>query len=144
MKKLIIKIFDFFIKIFGKEMFMYLFFGVLTTVINFIAYYIFNVIFKSSAGISTTLAFIVSIIFAYITNKKWVFNSKTSSIKELVTEIFKFISARLVTYFIDLFLMIILVDKLHYNSLICKLLVNILVIILNYIFSKLLVFKKNK
>lgn len=144
MKKLITKIFDFFIKIFGKEMFMYLFFGVLTTVINFIAYYIFNVICKSSAGISTTLAFIISIIFAYITNKIWVFNSKTNNIKELVTEIFKFISARLVTYFIDLFLMIILVDKLHYNSLICKLLVNILVIILNYIFSKLLVFKKNK
>lgn len=136
------KIYNYIIKIIGKETFWYLFFGVLTTLINFITYYIFNIALSFSAGISTTIAFIISVIFAYITNKTWVFNSKKHKIIELVKEISLFFAARIFTYFFDLILMIIFVDKLHYNSVICKLIVNILVIILNYIFSKLIVFKK--
>ena len=136
------KIYNYIIKLIGKETFWYLFFGVLTTLINLITYYIFNVLLKFSAGISTTIAFVVGVIFAYITNKKWVFNSKKNKLKELLKEISLFFLARIFTYIIDLILMIILVDKLHYNSIVCKLLVNIIVIILNYVFSKLIVFKK--
>lgn len=136
------KIYNYIIKLIGKETFWYLFFGALTTLINLITYYIFNVLLEFSAGISTTIAFVVGVIFAYITNKKWVFNSKKNKLKELLKEISLFFLARIFTYIIDLILMIIFVDKLHYNSIICKLVVNIIVIILNYIFSKLLVFKK--
>ena len=128
----------------GKEMFMYLFFGVVTTIINLIVYYIFNIWLGLNVGISTTIAFICSVIFAYITNKLYVFESKTKTVKKVANEIIKFFSARIFTYFVDLFLMILLVDKLNFNSLLCKILVNALVIIINYLLSKLIVFKKSK
>lgn len=128
----------------GKEMFMYLFFGVVTTIINLIVYYIFNIWLGVNVGISTTIAFICSVIFAYITNKLYVFESKTKTVKEVVNEMIKFFSARIFTYFVDLFLMILFVDKLNFNSLLCKILVNGLVIIINYLLSKLIVFKKSK
>ncbi len=136
------KIYELIIKLIGREMFMYLVFGVLTTLVNFIVYYICNIILTMSAGLSTTIAYIISIIFAYITNKIWVFNSVTNTKKETFNEFIKFISARIFTYFVDLVLIIILVDKMHFNSLLMKILVNILVIILNYIASKLVIFKK--
>ena len=134
------KLYDFI----GKEMIMYLFFGVVTTIINLIVYYIFNILLDVNVGISTTIAFICSVIFAYITNKLYVFESKTKTVKEVVNEIIKFFIARIFTYFVDLFLMILLVDKLNFNSLLCKILVNGLVIIINYLFSKLIIFKKDK
>lgn len=136
-------IINFFIKLLGKEMFMYLLFGGLTTVINIIVYYLCTVI-GISTGISTTIAFIVSVIFAYITNRKWVFESKATTKEGIINEIWKFASVRIATYFMDLGLMILLVDVLGWNGLLCKILVNILVIILNYIASKLIVFKKEK
>lgn len=142
MKKLITNIINYFIKLMGREVFMYLLFGGLTTVINIVVYYLCTLI-NIPTGISTTIAFIVSVLFAYVTNRKWVFQSKAKG-KEIFNEIWKFFSVRIGTYFIDLGLMILLVDKLEWNGLLCKVLVNILVIILNYIASKLIVFKKNK
>ena len=141
MVKLVKKVIDFFIKLLGREVFMYLLFGGLTTLINIIVYYLCTLI-SISTGISTTIAFIVSVIFAYVTNRKWVFESKATTKKEILNEIWKFLSVRIGTYFMDLILMILLVDKLGWNGLICKILVNILVIILNYIASKLIIFKK--
>ena len=141
MIKLVKKIIDFFIKLLGREVFMYLLFGGLTTLINIIVYYLCTLV-KMSTGISTTIAFIVSVIFAYITNRKWVFESKATTKKKILNEIWKFLSVRIGTYFMDLLLMILLVDKLSWNGLICKIIVNILVIVLNYIASKLIIFKK--
>ena len=135
------KIINYFIKLLGREAFMYLVFGVLTTIVNFIIYYIFNIILSFSAGFSTTIASAIAILFAYITNKIWVFESKTSNKKELFSEFLKFISARIFTYFVDLILLVIFVDKLHFNSIIMKIIVSIIVIVLNYIASKLVIFK---
>lgn len=140
--KLIKKIIDFFIKLLGREVFMYLLFGGLTTLINIIVYYLCTLI-NISTGISTTIAFIVSVIFAYVTNRKWVFESKAKG-KEIISEIWKFFSMRILTYFMDLGLMILLVDIWGWNGLVCKILVNILVIVLNYVFSKLIIFKSKR
>lgn len=140
MKKLITNIINYFIKLMGREVFMYLLFGGLTTLINIIVYYLCTLI-SIPTGISTTIAFIVSVIFAYVTNRKWVFESKAQG-KEILNEIWKFFSVRIATYFIDLGLMILLVDTLDWNGLLSKILVNIIVIVLNYIASKLIVFRK--
>ncbi len=143
MKNLVKNFFNFFIRLFGLEMFMYLIFGGLTTLINIIVYYICT-IFNFSTAVSTTVAFIISVIFAYVTNRKWVFNSKASKPSEILSELWKFFSVRIFTYFADLILMILLVDKLYFNELVCKIAVNLLVIVLNYIASKVIVFRKRK
>lgn len=140
--QLIKKIIDFFMNLMGREVFMYLLFGGLTTIINIIVYYI-----GSLAGLTTAvanfIANVISILFAYFTNKKYVFESKAITKKEKWAEFVKFISARIATFIMDMVLMILLVDVLGWNNLLCKILVNILVIILNYVFSKIFVFKKN-
>ena len=139
--ELIKKIIDFFINLMGREVFMYLLFGGLTTLINIIVYYV-----GSLAGLTTAIANlianIVSILFAYVTNKKFVFESKATTKKENWAEFVKFISARIATFVMDMILMVLLVDVLHLNNLLCKILVNILVIVLNYVFSKIFIFKK--
>lgn len=141
--KFVTNIINFFIKILGREVFMYLLFGGLTTVINIAVYYLCTLV-NISTGISTTIAFIISVVFAYITNRKWVFESKAKTKNEILNEIWKFLSVRIGTYFMDLGLMILFVDKLGLNGLICKIIVNILVIVLNYIASKLIIFTKKE
>ena len=135
------KIINFFINLMGREVFMYLLFGGLTTVINVVIYYIGTLLGLTTA-IANLIANVVAILFAYVTNRKFVFESKATTKKEIGAEFGKFVSARIATFVMDMILMVLLVDYLHYNNLICKIVVNILVIILNYIFSKIFVFKK--
>ena len=125
-----------------KSFIMYAFFGVCTTVVNWGAYYLcYNI-----AGIpnvpSTMIAWIIAVVFAFITNKLWVFDSKSFEGKILLREIWTFTAARLLTGALDVVIMYAAVDVFAWNSTLWKLLSNIIVIILNYIFSKLIVFKK--
>lgn len=127
-----------------KEIINYLIFGILTTIINLITYYILIITILDPNNplqlqISNIIAWITSITFAYITNKKYVFTSKETNIKK---EIIKFYSSRLTTLFIDIVLMFIFVTILKLNDKIIKLIIAIIIIILNYILSKLIVFKK--
>ncbi len=139
--ELIKKIIDFFINLMGREVFMYLLFGGLTTIINIIVYYVGSLVGLTTV-IANLIANIISILFAYVTNKKIVFESKAITKKENFVEFVKFISARIATFVMDMILMVLLVDVLHWNNLLCKILVNILVIVLNYAFSKIFIFKK--
>ncbi|MDR0979359.1 MAG: GtrA family protein, partial [Lachnospiraceae bacterium] len=77
-------------------------------------------------------------------NKKWVFQSHAKTTKGILLELWKFFAVRIGTFFIDLIIMIIFVDILHFDSLICKIVDNVIVVILNYIASKIIVFKKEK
>jgi putative flippase GtrA len=132
------------IKIFlQREVFMYVLFGVLTTLVNLIVFYVSTKIGLSTA-ISTTVAFILAVLFAYVTNKKWVFQSHEKTTKGILLEIWRFFAVRIGTFIIDLTIMIIFVDILHFDSLICKIIDNVIVVILNYIASKIIVFKKEK
>lgn len=129
-----------------KEIINYLIFGFLTTVISLAAYYISVCTFlnpnnKIELQIANIISWIFGVTFAYITNRKYVFNSKENKI---LNEILKFCSARLSTLIVDMLLMYILVSKLCFNDKIIKPIVSIIVIILNYILSKLIVFKKKK
>lgn len=125
-----------------KEQILYLIFGVLTTAVNFITYFYLCYI-DVPYKISNALAILLSIVFAYITNKIWVFNSKSSSFLALILELFKFISLRFVSAIFDMLSMIILIDFLYTSNLLAKILTAFIVVLLNYVFSKMFVFKKS-
>ena len=127
-----------------REIFWYLVIGGLTTLVNILAYYVFAHPLSLSVTISTVLAWFVSVVFAYVANKIVVFESKTSSFKLLVLEIVLFFASRLATGALDTAIMFIFADKLAFNDIVVKIISNIIIIILNYILSKLLVFRKRK
>ena len=125
-----------------QEGMRYLIFGALSTVVNFVSYALLYYIFHISNAVSNILAWVIAATFAYITNKLYVFNSKVNNKKELLKEIVYFYGCRLLTLAIDEGIMIFAVDKLKWNGLLMKVIANIIVIILNFIFSKILIFKK--
>ena len=118
----------------------YGFFGICTTLVNIVIYYLFAHILKCSTAISTIFAWIVAVAFALITNKIWVFKSKSWDKNTLIKETISFFSCRLLTGLLDLLIMVLFVDILKFNDIIIKVLSNILVIVLNYVASKLIIF----
>jgi len=119
----------------------YLVFGLLTTVINLIIY---KILIDRGVHytISTTIAFIVAVIVAFYTNRKWVFSSNATG-RKVFKEMIMFFTVRIGTYLFDLIGLIFLIQVLDLGAFISKIIVNGGVIILNYILSKTLVFKKN-
>ena len=125
-----------------KDIIAYLFFGVCTTVINVCVYEICYTKGHIPNVISTIVAWCIAVLFAFITNKLFVFNSKSFAVNVLFQEIVSFFTCRLITGLLDLVIMYIAVDCLIQNALLWKIISNILVIVANYIASKLIIFKK--
>lgn len=126
-----------------KELIMYLIFGVLTTLVNILVFYILDKL-GVNVYVNNTIAWISSVTFAFITNKLYVFNSKDTSFKKIVKEGVSFYGFRLLSYGFDMLIMFIMVDMLNINKMISKICANIFVIIINYVFSKLFIFKKEE
>lgn len=124
-----------------KEINLYVIFGILTTIINLILYEM-CIFVKFDYKISNTIAFIISIIFAFVTNKIYVFRSKCNKINFLIKEILLFFISRIFTYILEIFLLILFIDLFYLNITISKLVTTIIVVVLNYILSKTSVFKK--
>lgn len=141
MKKAVTAFFDFWIRLLGKEVFFYLVFGGLTTFINIVSYAVCDEL-GASTPLAITVAFVLSVLFAYVTNRKYVFESRAAGLKPILLEMWKFFSVRIATYFVDLGLMILLVDILTFHKLLSKIAANIVVVILNYVASKVFVFRK--
>ena len=120
----------------------YLFFGVLTTVVNYVVYLPCYNILGLSAVASNGIAWVVAVAFAYLTNKPFVFKSHDWSAKTVVPELSKFVGCRIGSGLAESMILLVAVDLLGWNGNLWKLLTNVLVVILNYIGSKLLVFKK--
>ena len=120
----------------------YLFFGALTTGVNYLIYLPCYHLLHWSAGVSNVLAWIVAVAFAFLTNKPFVFKSKDWSAKVVWPELTKFVGCRVGSGVLETVILLITVDLLHWNGNVWKLVTAILVIMLNYIGSKLLVFKK--
>lgn len=131
-------------KLFKKyqELILYGIFGVLTTLINIIIFYLLDKI-GINVYINNTIAWILSVLFAFITNKMFVFESKDFSKKIVLKEGFSFFLARIFSYFIDMFTIFMLFQVLGVNKMISKVVSNVVVIIVNYVLSKLFIFKKN-
>lgn len=140
MKKILETIFK---KLLTKEIILYIIFGIFTTIVNIGSFYILTTIFKLNENISNTIAIILAVVFAYITNRKLVFNSNATSLMELFSEACKFFSARLFTMIVEFLGFILLFNILHIPNLISKITITILVIILNFFLSKFFAFKKS-
>lgn len=122
----------------------YLFFGVLTTVVNYIIYLPCYNMFDLSASVSNVIAWIFAVAFAYLTNKPFVFKSHDWSVKTVVPELTKFVGSRIASGALETVIIFISVDLLLWNGNIMKLVISVLVVILNYVASKLLVFRKKE
>lgn len=125
-----------------KFIILYGIFGVLTTVINIVSYSLLFEVFGISNVVSNIIAWILSVLFAFITNKLWVFESKSFDFKILMKELGSFTACRAATGVLDLGIMFVGVDLLKGPAIILKIASNIIVIILNYVMSKIFVFKK--
>lgn len=126
-----------------KSVILYLFFGGCTTLVNIVTYNSLYYLCHVTNVVSNIIAWILSVLFAFITNKIWVFESKKFDLKILSHEIPTFFGARLVTGLMDLAIMFVSVDVLHLNAMLWKIISNILVIVLNYVASKFIIFKKD-
>ncbi|MBO9131015.1 GtrA family protein [Bacillus sp. 165] len=124
-----------------KEIISYLVFGGLTTVINIVVYVILTKLLNVDYRIATTVAWVLAVVFAFITNKLYVFNSKETDKKSLIMEFSSFVFFRIVSYGLDFASMIILVSGLKINDVFAKIAANVVVVIFNYFASKYVIFK---
>lgn len=127
-----------------EEIIKYLVIGVLTTVLNYIAFAILVNGLNIEMHLSNIVAWTISVIFAYFTNKLFVFESKSFKFEVLGKEILSFGAARVFSLLLEELILFIFVNKLGMEKLIIKLIANIIVIIVNYILSKFIIFKKEK
>ena len=125
----------------NKQLILYLFFGVCTTAINTIFYGILYELLLVNNVLSTILAWLAAVIFAFVTNKVFVFESKRNNATEKLSEITSFFGCRILTGILDDVIMAVAVDYLRWNGLLWKLISNIIVTIINYIASKFFIFK---
>lgn len=139
MKTLISKLIK---KVVNRETITYIIAGVLTTIVNFISYEsLYRLGFKNLTA--NAIAWVIAVTFAYIMNKKQVFLSKSKSIHDEARKVSKFFGARLITLGVEQLGMYIFIDVLGFYRLLVKAIIAVIVIILNYIFSKIFIFNKN-
>ncbi len=129
-----------------KEIVNYLFFGGCTMVVNFISYGIFARLFGIDEVVSNIIAWTISVLFAYATNKIFVFESKTKGVKEFIKELGSFILARVFSGITcDVGTFALMINVFNINDIISKIVTQVMVVIANYLLSKLIVFRdKNK
>ena len=126
-----------------KEVINYLIFGGLTTIVNFVAYCIFARLIGIDEVVSSGLSWVVSVIFAYVTNKIFVFDSKTETKKDLIKECVSFFLARIVSGITcDVGTFALMVKVFHINDILSKIVTQVMVVVVNYLFSRFIVFRK--
>jgi len=125
-----------------KEVILYLFFGGCTTVINIVTYAgLYEVLHVANVP-STIAAWVVSVLFAFYTNRRFVFESRQTEAAARWREFISFFGCRVLTGVLDVVIMALAVDVMGWNGLLWKIISNVLVIILNYVASKFFIFKK--
>ena len=125
-----------------EEIINYIVVGGVTTIISILSYYLFRIILSSNTNlnvqISTILSWVVAVTFAYFANRIFVFKSNNSK----KTEAVKFVTSRIMSLLIEMLVMFILTSVVKINDKVAKVLVQFIIVILNYLFSKIFVFKK--
>ena len=124
------------------EVLSYLIFGVLTTIVNYLVYLPVYNLLGLSAALSNAIAWVVAVAFAYLTNKPFVIKSHDWSAKTVIPELTKFVGCRVASGAAETLILLVTVDLLHWNGNIWKIVTSVLVVVMNYIASKLVVFKK--
>ena len=132
-KKLLAKYYD---------VIVYLIFGVMTTLVNYIVYLPCYNLLGLSASLSNVIAWAAAVCFAFVTNKPFVFKSHDWSMKTVIPELIKFLGTRIGSGLLETVILFVSVDVLQWNGNVWKILTSVLVVVINYVGSKFLVFKK--
>lgn len=125
-----------------KEVLLYLFFGGLTTVISIGSYAFFDVSMHMDPMVANIFSWILAVLFAYVTNRIWVFDSNAEDMKGIIQEMVSFFGGRVATLLMEEVILYVGIKLLSMNSIAVKVAAQILVLIGNYLISKLFVFKK--
>lgn len=125
-----------------EEIISYLFFGGLTTVVNYLVYLPCYNLLGISGAVSNVIAWIAAVAFAYLTNKPFVFKSHNWSAKTVLPELTKFVGCRVGSGLVETAIIFVTVDRLGLNGNVIKIVTSVLVVVLNYVASKLVVFRK--
>ncbi|MDE5780904.1 MAG: GtrA family protein [Lachnospiraceae bacterium] len=125
----------------NKEMLLYLFFGFLSFVMSISTYALFNKVFNINELLANIFSWIITVMFAFFTNRIWVFDSPTKSMAEFVKQMSSFYWGRIVTLVIEEIILFVFITLLGMGSMLIKVIAQVVVIVLNYVISKLFVFK---
>ena len=125
-----------------KEIILYLFFGGVAFFLNLILFFLFSDVFNFNALIGNVFSWIICVLFQYFTNKIWVFNGRTDTVEDFVKQIVYFFSGRILTLLVEEAILAVFIVWLKFNSLEVKLVAQVIVIVLNYLISKLFIFNK--
>ncbi len=127
-----------------KEKLLYLFFGGLTTVTSLVTFWLVNGVMTANEHIANVASWLLAVLFAFVTNRKWVFKAKASEKVTFLRQLLGFYGGRLFTFGVEELLILVFITWLHFNSMAVKISAQIVVLILNYIVSKRLVFRTGK
>lgn len=126
----------------NKEVLLYLFFGVLTTMVSIAVFALCNVTLGINELVSNVISWIVSVAFAFFTNRIWVFAAPTKTASEFVRQLISFYGGRVLTLVLEEAIILIFVTMLGMPSMVIKLVAQVIVVVGNYIISKIIVFGK--
>lgn len=124
-----------------KDQFLYIFFGIMTTVINIFMFWFFVYIIHTNVVIANTIAWLSAVTVAYITNRGLVFHSNVKGFTRVLKEALIFVGGRVLTYLLEDLMLVFCISYLHMNMILIKIIATIGVMILNYLISKIYVFK---
>ncbi len=128
----------------AREGISYLIFGVLTTVIDYAISNLLYYIWKMDPIPAQTIAWVAAVLFAFVTNKWWVFESHTLNPARVWKEFVSFVLCRVATFLFNLAALYVMVDLMKMEFFVCKLVISVVVVVLNYVFSKILIFTGDK
>ena len=127
-----------------REQISYLFWGGMTTLVSYASYFIFARLFSLDPLIANVLSWICAVAFAFVVNKIFVFRSASWSPAVFLSELWKFVSARIFSFVLEMAIMFVFVKLLHMNDLFVKIAASVIVVIVNYFLSKWLIFRKKQ
>lgn len=125
-----------------REVISYIFWGAMTTLVNYVVYFVCTKALGIDYLISNVVAWFLSVLFAFWVNKVYVFRSYGKDVKTMAREFGTFVSARVLSGVLETGMLALFVETLHFNSDVVKIAASILVVIINYVLSKLIIFKK--
>lgn len=126
------------------NIFVYLFFGGLATIVNIATYFICVEWFSLYYLVANGISWLFAVLFAFTTNKRWVFHSKTEGVVELMIEFGKFLFYRVLSLGMDMGVMYVMIDLMATSNLTAKIVTQIIVVLANYLFSKFLIFNQGE
>ncbi len=127
-----------------KEILLYLLFGALTTLVNVVVFFAFTEWIVLDVLVANAIAWVAAVLFAYLTNRTWVFASRARSASALAREILSFCGGRVLTLLFEEAMIWLFIKRLGLYAMAVKLVAQIAIVVLNYLISKLLVFRKRK